>query len=132
VTTAYNLTVDGIHTYYVLAGDTPVLVHNSGGAGPCAIGQAGEAASGITNNTQSVIINGRTRIPDEFDPSAGITGEVKNVKYQWLSTQLKDDLSYAQANGWQLNLYANSGTRLSGPLQALVDSGDINLIRNMP
>ena len=31
VTTAvtYNLTVDGLHTYYVLAGDTPVLVHNS-------------------------------------------------------------------------------------------------------
>jgi hypothetical protein len=31
VTTAYNLTVDDIHTYYVLAGDTPVLVHNCGG-----------------------------------------------------------------------------------------------------
>ncbi|MGW4434768.1 ricin-type beta-trefoil lectin domain protein [Streptomyces sp. NPDC004596] len=26
---AYNLTVDGLHTYYVLAGGTPVLVHNS-------------------------------------------------------------------------------------------------------
>ncbi|MEV5350305.1 polymorphic toxin-type HINT domain-containing protein [Streptomyces achromogenes] len=26
---AYNLTVDGLHSYYVLAGDTPVLVHNS-------------------------------------------------------------------------------------------------------
>ncbi|GAA2786601.1 hypothetical protein GCM10010521_75520 [Streptomyces rameus] len=25
----YNLTVSGLHTYYVLAGDTPVLVHNS-------------------------------------------------------------------------------------------------------
>ncbi|MFD6549670.1 polymorphic toxin-type HINT domain-containing protein, partial [Streptomyces sp. NPDC058398] len=25
----YNLTVDGLHTYYVLAGATPVLVHNS-------------------------------------------------------------------------------------------------------
>ncbi|MGH3349225.1 MAG: polymorphic toxin-type HINT domain-containing protein [Nocardioides sp.] len=25
---AHNLTVDGLHTYYVLAGDTPVLVHN--------------------------------------------------------------------------------------------------------
>ncbi|GAA2662769.1 polymorphic toxin-type HINT domain-containing protein [Streptomyces lunalinharesii] len=24
----YNLSVDGVHTYYVLAGDTPVLVHN--------------------------------------------------------------------------------------------------------
>ncbi|WP_217235079.1 polymorphic toxin-type HINT domain-containing protein [Streptomyces sp. AC555_RSS877] len=29
----YNLTVDDLHTYYVLAGETPVLVHNSG-AGP--------------------------------------------------------------------------------------------------
>lgn len=28
----YNLTVDDLHTYYVLAGETPVLVHNSG---PC-------------------------------------------------------------------------------------------------
>ena len=28
---AYNLTVADLHTYYVLAGDTPVLVHNDGG-----------------------------------------------------------------------------------------------------
>ena len=28
---AYNLTVADTHTYYVLAGDTPVLVHNEGG-----------------------------------------------------------------------------------------------------
>lgn len=27
--TVYNLTVDGFQTYYVLAGDTPVLVHNT-------------------------------------------------------------------------------------------------------
>lgn len=25
----YNLTIEGLHTYYVLAGETPVLVHNS-------------------------------------------------------------------------------------------------------
>jgi RHS repeat-associated protein len=30
----YNLTVDGIHTYYVMAGSTSVLVHNTGGD-PC-------------------------------------------------------------------------------------------------
>ncbi|MDQ0943493.1 polymorphic toxin-type HINT domain-containing protein [Streptomyces sp. V1I1] len=30
----YNLTVDDLHTYYVLAGQTPVLVHNSGGCLP--------------------------------------------------------------------------------------------------
>lgn len=29
----YNLTVDDIHTYYVLAGNTPVLVHNCGNGG---------------------------------------------------------------------------------------------------
>ena len=28
---AYNLTVDDIHTYHVIAGDAPVLVHNCGG-----------------------------------------------------------------------------------------------------
>jgi RHS repeat-associated protein len=27
----YDLTIDGVHTYYVLAGGTPVLVHNCGG-----------------------------------------------------------------------------------------------------
>ncbi|MFJ3235676.1 polymorphic toxin-type HINT domain-containing protein [Streptomyces sp. NPDC086787] len=32
----YNLTVDDLHTYYVLAGATPILVHNSGG-GVCGV-----------------------------------------------------------------------------------------------
>uniref|UniRef100_UPI0032EC967B hypothetical protein n=1 Tax=Streptomyces sp. HSW2009 TaxID=3142890 RepID=UPI0032EC967B len=27
----HDLTVSGVHTYYVVAGDTPILVHNSGG-----------------------------------------------------------------------------------------------------
>ncbi|WP_410177237.1 polymorphic toxin-type HINT domain-containing protein [Streptomyces nigrescens] len=31
----HDLTIAGTHTYYVLAGDTPVLVHNSGG--PCSL-----------------------------------------------------------------------------------------------
>lgn len=68
---------------------TPVLVHNTGGAANCIIGQQGEAASGITKNTTSIVINGRTRIPDEFDPANQVIGEVKNVQYQYLSTQLK-------------------------------------------
>ncbi|BCJ55405.1 hypothetical protein Asp14428_68800 [Actinoplanes sp. NBRC 14428] len=33
-TAAYNLTVDKLHTYYVLAGKTPVLVHNCGDTPP--------------------------------------------------------------------------------------------------
>ncbi|MFF2045905.1 polymorphic toxin-type HINT domain-containing protein, partial [Kitasatospora sp. NPDC058170] len=31
---AYNLTISSVHTYYVLAGSTPVLVHNDGGSDP--------------------------------------------------------------------------------------------------
>jgi hypothetical protein len=31
-TVTYNLTIDTLHTYYVEAGDTPVLVHNAGGS----------------------------------------------------------------------------------------------------
>ncbi|WP_211763331.1 RHS repeat-associated core domain-containing protein [Kutzneria sp. CA-103260] len=31
----YNLTVDVVHTYYVLAGNTPILVHNVGGMDGC-------------------------------------------------------------------------------------------------
>jgi hypothetical protein len=30
----YNLTIDSLHTYYVVAGETPVLVHNDGGQTP--------------------------------------------------------------------------------------------------
>ncbi|MEN3611523.1 polymorphic toxin-type HINT domain-containing protein [Plantactinospora sp. ZYX-F-223] len=47
---AYNLTVAGIHTYYVMVGKTPVLVHNSSPVGACPVnglphGKLGEAAS---------------------------------------------------------------------------------------
>jgi hypothetical protein len=34
----YSLTIDSLHTYYVVAGDTPVLVHNSNTAGSCGLG----------------------------------------------------------------------------------------------
>ncbi|WP_276145774.1 polymorphic toxin-type HINT domain-containing protein [Streptomyces europaeiscabiei] len=37
--TTYNLTVDGLHTFYVLAGETPVLVHNSNCGGRWKLGE---------------------------------------------------------------------------------------------
>ncbi|MFD4987274.1 hypothetical protein [Streptomyces sp. NPDC058374] len=42
----YNLTVSSTHTYYVLAGETPVLVHNDNGW--CGVGSA-EAQDIIKN-----------------------------------------------------------------------------------
>jgi RHS repeat-associated protein len=44
----YNLTVDGLHTYFVLAGTTPILVHNVGGdACKAAVGAMGHVTSGV-------------------------------------------------------------------------------------
>ncbi|WP_239163583.1 polymorphic toxin-type HINT domain-containing protein [Paractinoplanes rishiriensis] len=43
VAPAYNLTVDDLHTYYVMAGTTPVLVHNTNGCGTAAAGWANKA-----------------------------------------------------------------------------------------
>jgi hypothetical protein len=40
----YNLTVEGIHTYFVFAGDVPLLVHNCSKSGP-AFGGACTCAS---------------------------------------------------------------------------------------
>ncbi|EFC82514.1 Hedgehog/intein hint domain protein [Parafrankia sp. EUN1f] len=52
--TVYNLTVDDLHTYYVLAGTTPVLVHNSGGT--CE--DAGRGLWQLTKEGSSKIMNG--------------------------------------------------------------------------
>ncbi|MFJ1841402.1 polymorphic toxin-type HINT domain-containing protein [Streptomyces sp. NPDC088146] len=51
----YNLTVDGLHTYYVLAGQTPVLVHNSN----CAIPSASEAAFKAAENPAGIFIKNK-------------------------------------------------------------------------
>ncbi|MFG2720805.1 RHS repeat-associated core domain-containing protein [Streptomyces sp. NPDC048416] len=52
--TTYNLTVDHIHTYYVLAGATPVLVHNCGGS------TAGHStACACATGTQPRLANGQ-------------------------------------------------------------------------
>ncbi|MFF4654445.1 polymorphic toxin-type HINT domain-containing protein [Streptomyces sp. NPDC001381] len=51
----YNLTVDDLHTYYVLAGKTPVLVHNSGGL--CGPGLRTASEAGISPNDAKRIQN---------------------------------------------------------------------------
>jgi hypothetical protein len=128
----WDLTVPGNndHDFNVAVAATAVLVHNIGGVCPVQTGQAGENAAGITKNTDSIQINGRTRIPDELNDTT--LGEVKNVGYQYLSTQLKDFLAYAQQNSLNFNLYVRASTRLSGPLQDLVDSGQINRVDILP
>ncbi|MDK9495229.1 ricin-type beta-trefoil lectin domain protein [Streptomyces katrae] len=42
----YNLTVSDLHTYYVLVGETPVLVHNANRRSTCGIGGDGDSYYG--------------------------------------------------------------------------------------
>ncbi|WP_285490137.1 polymorphic toxin type 43 domain-containing protein, partial [Amycolatopsis taiwanensis] len=78
----YNLTIDTIHTYYVLAGSVPVLVHNSGCGDDVALGpgiKSGDALSSFTSpksETEFVFDSGtgkflagdRERIPGGLSP----------------------------------------------------------------
>lgn len=61
---AYNLTVTDIHTYYVLAGSTPVLVHNDNPGG-----MVGPNGTQITSST--VWLRGPYRI-DVENPNPGV------------------------------------------------------------
>jgi len=74
-------------------------------------------------------IFGRTRIADGLTDTT--LSEVKNVRYQAYTQQLKDAVAYAQQNELQFDLYVrpNGGTVLSGPLQDAIYGPDpaINL-----
>lgn len=88
-----------------------------GGAGPVRAGQAGEAAVRARHDIGPKTrfeINGRERIAD------GITGrtvsEVKNVKYQGLTRQIRDYLAFAAEKDMRFVLYVRRNTTLSEPL----------------
>jgi hypothetical protein len=70
------------------------------------------------------------RIPDAL--TATTLTEVKNVATLSYTHQIDDFLQYAQSQGMTFNLVVRSNTTLSGPLQSLVASGEINLIRMLP
>ncbi|MCX5417292.1 polymorphic toxin-type HINT domain-containing protein [Streptomyces sp. NBC_00059] len=57
-TKTYNFTVEELHTYYVLAGSTPILVHNS--CGPTA--GSGASLSNLTGSERARIQNAANRI----------------------------------------------------------------------
>ena len=103
-------------------------------AGVRAAGEAGEALAGIVKNAERIpSLSGTAayRIPDILDNSAKVIGEVKNYNGTTLSltAQIKDDVAFAQQNGYSMVLYVRPSTQLSQPLQQLVDSGAISLIR---
>ena len=96
------------------------------------IGRAGEIGAGIIKNTERIeSLTGTVfyRIPDELKHAEKIIGEVKNVRYQAFTRQLKDSVAYAQKYGYKFRLYVRQGAELSKPLQDAIDSG---LIQHIP
>ncbi|OHU22406.1 hypothetical protein BKG76_18300 [Mycobacteroides franklinii] len=97
------------------------------------LGKQGINAVGLGQNTTRITpvtpSKATYRVPDVLDRQARMIGEVKNVSKQALTAQLRDYLAYAQANGLTFHLFVRQGdgTTLTGPLQALVDSGAITL-----
>ncbi|MFE6358035.1 RHS repeat-associated core domain-containing protein [Streptomyces rochei] len=74
----YDLTIAGVHTYYVLAGETPVLVHNSNGL-------CGTAA--LENGDWQHIVDRHRPGGALVDDAAGIfTGKAKHVRQRIADT----------------------------------------------
>jgi hypothetical protein len=69
-------------------------------------------------------------VPDVLDETAQVIGEVKNTNLRlYLSGQMKDDIAFAQANGYTFNLYVRAGATFSGPLQNAINTGLVNVVR---
>ncbi|TQM26216.1 putative toxin [Nocardia bhagyanarayanae] len=92
-------------------------------------GAKGEARAGIDVNKpkESIpsVTGRRNSIPDDLDHTTKRLTEVKNVQYQGYTDQLKDDMAYCQARGYEFVLITDHNTRLTQELQDLVNQGKI-------
>ena len=96
------------------------------------LGQIGEKNAGITKNTTRIpSASGKKvfRVPDGMSKNKRHITEVKNVNYQYLSSQLKDDLAYVNRDGKRgtVTLIVDKRTKLSKQLQVAIDTGQIKL-----
>ena len=73
------------------------------------LGREGELAAGISGAKVGVRIGGRMRFPDEINKVSGVITEIKNVKYQGWTRQLKDYSAYAKSQGYDFVLKVRPG-----------------------
>jgi RHS repeat-associated protein len=97
----YDLTVDGLHTYYVLAGNTPVLVHN-------ACGNSAHADDCYCNWGEPVVERPGATAPaaDEFTGHAMQRLEQRGVSQEDAQAVLqRTPFSYYHDDQWKLGYY---------------------------
>jgi RHS repeat-associated protein len=114
---AYNLTVSNVHTYSVIAGDTPVLVHN-GGPNECDLYHGTDldsardiVARGLDSNTARELGGG-----DVF----------------WTTTSLSDAELFAVVNPRLSDETGVVGINIRGGIDAAVDAGVISPVSQLP
>jgi RHS repeat-associated protein len=133
--TTYDLTVEITHTYYVVAGDTPVLVHNRcGGRSSPALGKAGEQAFGLPSS-------GKTRIPSvtgtkhyrlpDYDGKR-VVADIKNVERLELDDQLIDFYDYAASSNKTFVLITRQDTIIGPGLQNMQRVGLVRIFKWLP
>ncbi|QEQ75976.1 hypothetical protein C2859_18195 [Xanthomonas citri pv. glycines] len=105
----------------------PVKIARAGAA-MVRVGQAGESAVRAVVDIGSKMafeVRGTTRIPDGVTDS--VISEVKNVKYQGYTSQIRDYAEIAKQTGRDFNLYVRSDTKISGPLREAAKRGDVKI-----
>lgn len=90
----------------------------TGGRGPNVTGRQGEIrVRGTQNVSTKITIRGRNRVPDRYNKRSRSIGEVKNVRYQHYSSQLRDMTDWASSKGWTFTLYVRRNTKLSAEVK---------------
>jgi len=104
---------------------------SSGGAASVIAGQDGEArvaAAYDIGKREYFAWGGRNYISDGSTDTSLV--EIKNVKYQAYTRQLKAELAYAQSRGKSLDLFVNPDTKLSKPLLEAISDPDSRIYLN--
>ena len=94
------------------------------------LGKAGEKAAGIEKNTTSIPMKSGNRIPDGYVPNMWIQ-EVKNLKTQSLTSQLRDYFTYASQEGIKMELFVCQTTHITKPLQVAIKNYSV-ILRYLP
>jgi RHS repeat-associated protein len=115
---AYNLTIANLHTYYVLAGDTPVLVHNCGDWLPDTRGKLPGSWGSGTPNKKGV----GTRWTDPDNPGNGVRVDRGDPNSSFPGQQV--DHVIVRRNG---NVIGRDGRPISGSIQDNAEMAHIPL-----
>jgi len=99
------------------------------------LGQSGENVTCPVKNTEripSLTGTAKYRTPDKLDHVNGIIGDTKNVAYQALTDQLRDDQYYAIVNGYDFELTVRPDTILSSSVVNAVPRITIKMDPKLP